>query len=89
MKGDKSVPRHLKSSDLRLVISSLYRVVGDATTMKDDDIMQIELCELDRYINEEVDKDKKRTKIDILNFVVEERWPSRRRFPMNPGSALK
>jgi hypothetical protein len=63
--------------------------VRDATTMKDDDIMQIELRELDRYNDGEVDKDKKRTKIDILNFVVEEGWPSRRRFPMNPGSALK
>ena len=57
--------------------------------MKDDDIMQIDLRELDRYNDGEVDKDKKRTKIDILNFVVEEGWPSRRRFPMNPGSALK
>ena len=83
------MPRHLKSSDLRLVISTLYRVVRDATTMKDDDIMQIELRELDRYNDGEVDKDKKRTKIDILNFVVEEGWPSRRHFPMNPGSDWK
>jgi len=57
--------------------------------MKDDDIMQIELGELDRYNDEEVDKDKKRTKIDILNFVVEKGWPSRRHFPMNPGSDWK
>jgi hypothetical protein len=56
------VPRHLKSYDLRLVISTLYRVVRDATTMKDDDIIQIELRELDSTMMRKSTKTKNELK---------------------------
>ncbi len=62
------MPRHLKSSDLRPVISTLYCVVRDATTMKDDDIINRYRLSIDshRMTGEQVAKECDPTGAEFL-----------------------